>query len=208
MPSSVTDPIHEGRPTTMRALLLDAIRITVIGHVLDGRALPERFYPDPHHRVEADKARARLAAVEAWTAEQADDLAETDHQAQKSAHDGYIASRKASAERYDEMSRRVEAWKVPANVADFKGLALRHLAEMKGFDCPEPSSNDPVPYRMPGSMFRDEARERVKRSIEYHEREWAKEVSRCEERTAWLTAFLAALPPEGDPSDTPIGGAP
>jgi len=201
VPSSITDPLYSNKPTTLRAMALDGIRMTVLGRLLDGAPLPDTFEPDPHHRDELEKARAHLAAVEAQTPADAEAKMKASRAEVETTLNEIEARRVAAKARYDTMIARAERWDAPANVAAYKALLIRHLTEMRDADC---RTSDPPTERMDLDAWRARSIENAKWAVEYHEEQWAMEQASCAERSAFVRALRTSLPADGDPDDEPI----
>jgi len=88
------------------------------------------------------------------------------------------------------MLSKVQEWKPPTpDHVDLKKFMIQQLEDSIEFDCFIPE----MPQRLSGEEYREQQIKKVLDDIDYHEREYAKEVNRVHERNKWLLLLRESL---------------
>lgn len=194
MPSGYTSTLHDGEQSFPDFALTCArafgALITLRDESIDA-PIPDTIEPSTWAAEQAEKDRARIAEIEAWTEVEADDAA---HRAWHSAWTRWNAGRaerEARKARYEAMIAQVEAWEPPTpDHLEMKRFMLDQLAESLRFDC---GYEAPEPVEMTGDEYRLAEWERAQRDLGRAEAEQQKENERAASRTAWLAALRQSL---------------
>lgn len=193
MPTGYTYKLSQGE-VTFREFVLTCAR--AMGALVMMRDEPMdaplvRGEPSPYYAEKLEAARARVSLVESWTPEQAQSEADATHAREVADVMRRNAESKATAARYDAMTREVEAWHPPTK--DHEGLRkfmLEQIAESRRFDC----SYEAMPNRISGLAHRTVELAKANRDVMYYVDESAKEDARVDGRNAWVDALVASLP--------------
>lgn len=157
-----------------------------------GAKIPERFEPTPWHTEKIAEAKARLAAAEAMTDEQAETGAEAAYQEAVAYWTKANTETDQQRARYEEMLRRVIAWEPPTpDHVGMKDFMRTQIEESIRFDC---DFGRETPVRLSGADWRTREIELAQRDIAYHEKAHREEIERVEGRNAWLAALRSSVP--------------
>ena len=158
--------------------------------------LPERFEPSDYNKLRLIEAQAKLAEIEALTPEDCAARAKAWFEDEREGRATYLREKVESNNRLHAMREAVASW-------DCKAEGLREfMLQQLGISIDDTSwAEDRVAEHVPlsGDEWRERELQKARRDIAYHADEWAKEVDRANERTAWLKALRDSLPPETTP---------
>jgi len=194
MPTGYTLDLYNGKDITFEEFVLKCAR--AFGALIDMRdepmdaLIPERFEPSDHHLKELEKAKRRLKEIRKWNEEKAEREAERAYREALKEREEFIKKNKLIRKRYEDMLSKVQKWKPPTiEHASLKQFMIQQLVESIEFDCFVPE----MPQRLSGEEYREQQIKKALSDIEYHEKEYAKEVNRVHERNKWLLLLRESL---------------
>ena len=183
-------------PPTLKAFALRCARafgalIEMRDEALDAK-IPTTFKPDPYRRDRAAEILAEIKAVEAWDARAAEAAAQADAAQAIAAWDRAGTVRRDMAAKYDAMLAKVNAWSPPTkDHMELKRFMREQLVDSRKFDCGP--STWPRPVAKSGAEFKVERLAKLRKDEAYHREEYARDVARAAERTAWVKALRESL---------------
>lgn len=155
--------------------------------------VPDEFQPSSYHRDAIQEAKDDLAALARMTdAEIMVEQSGKYHEA-KQHRARYISDRQALGARYRRMLEKAIAWEPPTpDHVKFKETMVEQLEQSIEFDCGG-SYAPALPEMLTADEYRTKVRAKLEHDVAYHEAEYAKEVERAEQRTAWVRALRDSL---------------
>lgn len=193
MPTGYTCHVVDGKITEFPEFALSCARafgalISMRDEPMDA-PIPDEFKPSSYNETRLAESRAKLAELNAMTAEQVAERCAAAYAEARASHDKYEADCAEQDRRLDAMLIKVEAWMPPtAGHVEMKKFMIEQLTISKrGSYRPTP------PLKMePTDWHRDQI-ERAMKGIEYHAGEHAKEIERAKGRTEWLQQLRSSL---------------
>lgn len=197
MPTGYTHDLYEGKDVTVSDFILGCARafgalVTMRDDPKDA-PIPDRFEPSDHHIRALAAAEAVLREMETISVEEMDRRSQADY---AEALRRWRERRHQAQERrtrYEAMLREVRAWTPPT--PDHEGLRafmIEQLERSIEFDCS--MKYDDRPELLPPGAWQVQQIEKAQRDVEYHRREYEREVERNRERTEWVRALRESLP--------------
>jgi hypothetical protein len=189
--SEYVKPIEDGTPLTFEQFVWRCARafspLAEMREAPMDAPIPEKIEPGDYHRLEAERARVRLAEVEEWSDADAEKAAQAEYDEIERRREEAIAERWATLERYDAVIEQAEAWQPPTPEHEpLREFMLKTLRENRRYienrNWAEPVLHTPREYR--AMMMRKHASE-----VAYHEEKHAEDVEVARQRTAWLAAL-------------------
>lgn len=156
--------------------------------------IPEAFKPSDFYSKCLEKAESRLAALKAMTPEEAQAAAAASYAQVAKQIDDHKAEAQELRNKYSEMLAKVDQWAPPTpehqGLKDFMAEQLRQSID---FDCSTSYLTEPVQKDGPTWLAESiaDAEHQIKRYLEQH----AEEVTRTEQRNAWIKALRESVPP-------------
>ena len=194
MPTGYTSDLYDGKDITFEEFVLKCAR--AFGALIDMRdepmdaPIPERFEPSDYHFKELEKAKKRLKEIKKWNEEKAEQEAERAYREALEEREEFINKNKLVRKRYEDMLSKVQKWKPPTiEHESLKQFMIQQLEESIEYDCFVPE----MPQRFSGEEFKEQQIKKALSDIDYHEKEYAKEVNRVYERNKWLFLLREAL---------------
>ena len=194
MPTGYTLDLYDGKDITFEEFVLRCAR--AFGALIDMRdepmdaPIPERFEPSDYHLKELIKAKKRLEEVKGWDEEKAEQEAERAYRDALKKREEFIEKNKLIHKRYEDMLSKVREWKPPTpDHVDLKKFMIQQLEDSIEFDCFIPE----MPQSLSGEEYKEQQIKKALDDIDYHEKEYAKEVSRVHERNKWLLLLRESL---------------
>ena len=194
MPTGYTLDLYNGKDIAFEEFVLKCAR--AFGALIDMRdepmdaPIPERFEPSDYHLKELEKAKRRLKEIRKWNEEKAEQEAERAYREALKEREEFIKKNKLIRKRYEDMLSKVQKWKPPTiEHASLKQFMIQQLVESIEFDCFVPE----MPQRLSGEEYREQQIKKALSDIEFHEKEYAKEVNRVHERNKWLLLLRESL---------------
>ena len=143
------------------------------------------------HVEQLEKATKRLIKVENWNKDKAEAAAEVAYQEAKESYESILAQQTKTRQHSENMLLRVKDWIPPtSNHEGLKQLMIKELTDTIN------SSNRfalSLPQRLSGSEYVKKEVASAQKHIEYHKKEYTKEVKYSEERTNWVCALRDSL---------------
>jgi hypothetical protein len=155
--------------------------------------IPDEFQPSDYHTKALAAARAELLRIERLTVPQArDELAAEWANTEKDR----VRRLEEMADlrcKYERMLAAAKAWNAPTSEHEgMRKFMIEQIEESIRFDCGGNYYDTPAAkLELPDWLATKKAN--AKKDIDYHEREYAKEVERTNQRTAWVKALRASL---------------
>ena len=194
MPTGYTLDLYDGKDLTFEEFALKCARafgalISMRDEPIDA-PIPERFEPSDYHLKELEKAKKRLKEIKEWNEDKAKQEAERAYQEALKKREEFIKKNKLIRKRYEDMLSKVREWKPPTpDHVDLKKFMIQQLEDSIAFDCFIPE----MPQRLSGEEYKEQQIKKALNDIDYHEREYAKEVNRVHERNKWLLLLRESL---------------
>lgn len=194
MPTGYTAGIADGTITDFKTFIMRLVRgmgalVTMRDDPWDA-PIPERFEPSDYHKIkyeEAKKSSAELYQMSHSELQEATDAYNLDLEYRKTKA---IQENEELRSRYSEFLKMAKAWEgAPEGLKEF---AVSQLEDSIGFDV----SDDPTKYYGPSLSpyeWFDQRKKDLNWSLDYHQKEYAKEVERVEGRNEWLRQFRESL---------------
>lgn len=199
MPTGYTADVQSGEITDLREFALRCARgmgaLIMMRDDPMSAPIPERFEPSRYNADRLAEDQAELDAVTTMSREEASAEADKAYHAGCVAFDQRRAERAEHARRYEAMIAKVEAWETKAD--GIREFMLDQLRQSLDFDCKPVRADSPFsgkPQRQTGEEWRAARVEELTRSIAYHAKANAEEITRTEARNRWLADLRASLP--------------
>ena len=194
MPTGYTAPIKDG--ITFEQFALGCARafgaLVLMRDEPSDAPIPDRFEPSDYHTKAIAEARAELARLDAMSLGDAAIAAENEHLAAIERYRTRLADKRELRRKYEAMLAKVEAWEPPTpEHVEYKNFMRSQIAESIDWDCCEKYDTEPK-ATMPREWLAEKIAA-VRKNIEYHQGEHAKEVARTESRNVWLKALRDSL---------------
>jgi hypothetical protein len=158
-----------------------------------GDCMPQAFKPSDYHLKAVEFARSELAALEAMDSSQLEYKATEEWANSETDRRARLAKKRKLLELYVSMLSKVRLWVPPTSEhVGLKEFMQKQIEASIDWDCGGGHDNTQA-VLMTGAEWAASRRARLTRDVEYHEREHAAEVSRCEGRTAWVQALRDSL---------------
>ena len=193
MPTGYTAAVVDGKITEFPEFALSCARasgalIMMRDDPMDA-PIPDELKPEPYSKNQLEKAKARLAELNAMTAEQVQSACENAYATAQAGYDAYEARCEEEDRRLKVMLGKVDLWEPPtANHVEMKKFMIDQLTiSMRGSYRSEP----PV-LLSPPEWHEAEIKQAMK-DVAYHAGEHAKEIERAQGRTEWLKALRSSF---------------
>ncbi|TVY09852.1 hypothetical protein [Paenibacillus cremeus] len=192
MPTGYTHDVSEGKITDVKDYIMQCARafgatIMMRDEPL-GTPIPE-FEPSTYSKNAIEKARERLKELQCMSNDEIEAQTEGEYQSELKRKKKYAQEKLETKNRYTKMLVDVYAWQAPtSDHGKLKQFCIDQLKESIKWDCDNMEG-----YYNPESVKKQTAQEwlnsnieRCLRDIEYHSKEWEKEVERTNERNLWV----------------------
>lgn len=194
MPTGYTADVEDGKITTLRGYALTCAR--AFGALIDMRddpmskPIPQKIEPrTDYYDTAIAEARDTLAKLPALSDAECEAMAEQDFEAALAQCNENEMRKRKEAGRYANMKSLVDGWKVPDDLRGLRDFMLEQIATSTRHSDYE----YPMPVRRAGTTWRSKKMEDASASLARNEAERAKEISRAEDRNAWLQKLFVAL---------------
>ena len=159
--------------------------------------IPERFEPSKYHEEQIAQAVAEVARLKAMTPEEMRNALEA-HRKRMIAERAEAQKKDAAVRaRYEAMIEKVQAWNPPTSEhTEMKKFMLSQLRDSIEFDCHDKDGFLDRFYTIPDvspETWNAHCIANANKDIEYHTKKHAEEVSRANDRTAWVKALRESL---------------
>lgn len=196
MPTDYTSDIRDG--ISFKTFALNCARafgacIEIRDEPGGGEKIPESFEASDYHLKKATEARNELQVLDNMTPAETEGEAIAAWQKAEDHRLAKLEEIKNLRAIYEAMLAKVIAWTPPT--ADHFGLRAFMIEQIEvsiGCDCR--TSYYTAPHKqMTGNEWLEKRRGQLRDEVSYSEREYANEVRRAAERTAWVQALRASL---------------
>lgn len=190
MSTGLTGPVETGEMTE----LTDFIRSFVpglnnISGLHDSVIAAEKRADDHMRRIK--QAKRGLARTQAWSDETAEKKAAKEFRKAAKAHAERLVEQNLKWYRYDQMLRKVKAWKPPTKKhRKLKKYMIRQLTESIEYDCRMPIA---PPVRSTAAEYRNDWIQYHQRVIEVHERYLVEDDQKAQTDLDWVLALQENL---------------
>lgn len=196
MPTGYTHAIKDG--ISFRDFALSCARnfgalISMRDESMDA-PIPTEIKPSTHYAEALAEARAELERLSALSFDEWHALSLQEYQQKRARHEQRKQENAELRKKYQVMLQQVEAWQPPTPEHEgMKKFMREQIEDSMRFDCIDGPEPEPVLSDDWCSKRLTEAA----RKVAYYTNEHAKEVKRCQERTAWIQALMGSLPKGG-----------
>ena len=155
--------------------------------------IPDKFEPSDYHLKAIDEAKKNLTYYEELRPKEIVDLSKAAWCKAEESRLESLNDSKTLRAHFEAMIVEAESWAPPTE--DHNGLKKFMLDQLKNsmkFDCSEEYYADPI-KRFDPVEWVNKKREKAKRDIEYHTENYAEEVARCNDRSAWVQSLRNSL---------------
>ncbi len=193
MPTGYTADVESGKMTdfvdfAMRCAMAFGALITMRDDPMDAH-IPDEIKPYPWQKEQLEKAKKRLAEVQAMTLEECEAAALAARDKSAAEHKRWIEEATTKNTRYWEMMKQVEKWTPPTpNHEEMKNFMQQQL-QTSMYSVPE-GKEFPL---LSGEEWKQQELARVQGSVEYYTQEWSQECARAEGRTEWIRDLKMSL---------------
>jgi len=155
--------------------------------------IPEEIKPEDHHKVEADKSRARVSELLETTINDATGYARKEFSESVKNRQEALEQHAVIKAAYDAMRLQVQEWTPPTPEHEYlKEFMLSQIEIGKPLNY-----GYSAPILLTGEQWLAKKMEHFAKSLAYHEDEYRKEVARCTKASMYLNALCLAL--DGEP---------
>jgi len=193
MPTGYTTKLYNGEDQSARDFILSCARgfgATIMQRDDDPNEPPKFREHDNHEAEMAARHSAELAEVEAWTTDEINEAAATDHTKELAAWQESKLKSDALRARYRAMLVKVERWTAPTdNHVGLKEFMVKQLRESIQFDC----DDRPAPTEVAGHEYRAQRITFLTRMTASYEKYAREEIERVDGANAWITALYDSL---------------
>lgn len=152
--------------------------------------IPE-FKPSDYHANSLKEANSDLARFQKMTIANADKAALNEHEKSYELFEKMNRESADLEDKYRAMLAKVQAWTPPTKDHEgMKQFMAEQIQQSIKFDC----HVHEMPESMRGKEWLKLQIEKAKRDIEYHTKEHAEEVKRCNDRNVWVKALASSVP--------------
>lgn len=158
-----------------------------------GAEIPEKFEPDKHHYKAFLKACGDITALNAMSADEAEQRAGEAWEEGEANRVDRLAENTETIRSYKAMLSKAQAWKPPSEVHEgLHTFMCEQLEKSIEFDDPEEFYMSPAP-RLTGEQWLAEAIAKAQHNIEYHKKGNEEEIARTDERNLWISKLRESL---------------
>jgi hypothetical protein len=196
MPTGYTDAISKG--ISFEEFVINCARafgacVTMRDDPMD-KPIPEKFEPSDYHKKALVQEKRNLSKLNKMTEQQADSVAKHEYDTERKRIADSITKNNDLMEKYNNMLQQVNAWMPPTpEHFELKKFMVDQITQSIDFDGMGKYYNEHPPKLLTGKEWLATRKADTLRSIDYHTREYAKEVEVCEGRSAWVRALRDSL---------------
>lgn len=207
MPTGYTCDVATGEVTDFRTFAMRCARafgaLVMLRDEPFSSPIPQSFEPNDYHIKALAVAEAELARLKRLTLNEAEHERDEAERQRVISYDERERSRIEQKRRYITMLSQVDSWEPPTpDHYDMKKFMREQLVESIKLDCsPSTYNSEPLPKVEKWLSGRIEA---AQWDVEYHRKEYEKEVERTNGRNEWLAALRASLPPYAPTPTAPV----
>lgn len=193
MPTAYTAGVLDGTTQEFHRFAMQCARafgalITLRDESFDA-PIPEEFRPDSYYEANLIRVKGELTKLDKMTLEEAELASSKDYQEALKSAEKYNAALSLEDARCHAMIAKVQAWQPPT--PDHVGMKTFMLEQLNISLHGDYKST--LPVKLDGAAWLDIQIQSTNKSIEYYEKELAKEVERVKGRTEWVQQLRASL---------------
>lgn len=156
-------------------------------------AVPETIEPEPYHRTKIEEAKAKVSRLAAMSNDERIAFGEAKKRKGLEYCRASIAANNVTNAKLTAMLEKARAWEPPTpDHVRMKEFMVQQLTDSMERNTYHFERMDDLEAKAPVQLYA-EAVKRAEESVAYHEKEWAEEVERAANRTAWVRALRASL---------------
>jgi hypothetical protein len=195
MVTRYTETLYYGKPTTFPEFALRCARdfsvLLVMHDAPLGAEIPCEFGPNPYYAECLQEAQEKLARVESYTPEEAEQQAAEAFQSAVNAHAAIEREATAVQARYEAMLQHARAWKPPTpDHQALQDFMIRQLEEAIEADCTVELYEV---VQQTGEEWQAAEIEKARGDVAYYEKKDADERRTAYERTRWVWQLRDSL---------------
>lgn len=198
MPTGYTYKVQNGEVTTLREYAMNCAR--AFGALIEMRddpsdaPIPDYFAPSEYHLIAEQKAWKELAKLERMSPADAQAACQRQHSADMAAWRSQCDRVALERVRYRAMLLEVAGWRPPTKEhIRFHTFMIEQLTSSIDFDCSPVGEYSPMPRLKRWPEWLEKAKAQALKDIEYHQREYSKELVRTGERNTWVGKLRESL---------------
>lgn len=196
MPTGYTADIKDGidfKTYAMNCARAFGACITLREESGGGDRIPASFEASDYHLKAAEKARSDLAALDAMTPAELERASASDWDNNEKMRLMRLEEKRKQREAYEAMLAKAVAWKAPTpDHENLRKFMREQIEQSINFDC-DGDYDTKQAERLTAEAWAAGLRNKLARDVDYHEKNYADEVSRAAKRTEWVRALLASL---------------
>lgn len=196
MPTGYTSDIEKGisfRQYAMGCARAFGALITMRDDPHDA-PIPEKFEPSPYYLESVAKAKARIAELEAMTAEEVIAARDKEYADLVEYNEKGIRDRKELRAKYEDILAHARGWVSPSPDHDeFKQFMISQIEDSIQWDCDTSYYEENQPEKKSPAAWIADAFQRERDHLAYSEKSLAEEVARVEKRNLWVRQLREAL---------------
>jgi len=195
MPTGYTADVGDGKVTDFAKFAMQCARnfgalILMRDDPMD-TPVPEKFEPSDYNLLRLEEQRRRLIEFEAMTPEEATRQCRSEHQKEMESWQERKERRTLKRQRYEQMLSKVRSWQCPPDHVNLKDFMIDQLMESIKWDCDDTYDLPSKPLDV--DTWRGMRIAAIRKDIEYHQEQYAKEVQRTNDRNEWVRQLRESL---------------
>ena len=192
MPTGYTAKISKGEQTT-KEYIIGCIGAFIRDDSSNPDILKEEFKPDTYHQKQANEYELELTQFLRLSNEEIQQQIDIEHKQRIESRNKYTIEKLETKDRYESALRDIRKWNIPsAEHKNLKDFCISQLEESIKYDCNmnyiETISNKPSV-----EDYKISKKSQIKKDIQYHKEEYAKEIKRTNEWNLWLKQLRDSL---------------
>jgi len=191
MPTGYTSKIYAGEQVTGKEFIMTCAR--AFGALIEmrdepmGAQIPEELKVDTYHEKQLEHSNQELNNYKNMSIEEAQELVDESYENKVEENKKYYNEKLELKNRYEKVLAEVEQWKLPSpEHQNLKDYAIRQLEESILFDCGHIEDYAKEVKKETPEEYIQKQIDSCLWNIEYHQKEWDKEVKRTNERNLWI----------------------
>lgn len=154
--------------------------------------IPDEIIPSDWNKTELKKAEEQLETLQSMTIEQVEKESFKEYLETINSYREKLRKDNELREKYLAMFNQVKAWQPPTpDHIGLKDFMISQIEQSINFDCI--ADHIPYPILKTVNEWLSGKIEECLKDIKYHTKEYADEVDRCAQRTAWIKALKQSL---------------
>ncbi|MFC1682041.1 hypothetical protein ACFL0X_00300 [Nanoarchaeota archaeon] len=198
MPTGITTMINSEEDVSFKDFALRCARsmsalISMRDEPIDAK-IPTEFKHSSYHKDEFAEACKEFYGAMVMRNDEAERLAEKSYVKELEYYAQSEDDGRKLAVKYGKMLAKVANWQSPSPEHDnYRKFMISQLEDSLGYDC---EHNRNVPKQMTALEYRTTLVESARWKMNYHKKEFAKEVKHAKAKTKWVQGLMDSLPEE------------